>query len=341
MRQLVTIQKIKEIKPIDGADFIELATFEDIAWQCVVKKGEFTPGDLAAYFEIDGVLGNLPCYDFLGTNKRIRTRKFKSALSQGLALPLYDVLPKSDLYVDDWRVGDDLTVIASVTLYEPPVGRSGFNSGHSKGSFPSYLGISKTDETRIQSVPTVLDELRGKAYYITEKCDGTSGTFLYVDDEFMVCSRNLMLKDEGNDVYHQAANRYNLKDKLADYKHLVFQGEVVGPTIQGNKMGLLEIDVLMFNCYDLNEHRYLDMNEFIAACQKLELKTVPVMRYGNDFNYTVDELLLLAEGKYIGTKNEREGIVVRPSHEIYSERLHGRLSFKVISNKFLLKGGDD
>jgi hypothetical protein len=51
-------------------------------------------------------------------------------------------------------------------------------------------------------------------------------------------------------------------------------------------------------------------------------------------------LLKLAEGKYDGTSNEREGIVIRPRTVTYSPVLQGRLSCKAISNKYLLRGGD-
>ena len=48
----------------------------------------------------------------------------------------------------------------------------------------------------------------------------------------------------------------------------------------------------------------------------------------------------MAEGKYSGTNNEREGLVVRPRHETISPTLNGRLSFKMISNRFRLPAGE-
>jgi len=54
MRELATIQQIKEIHPIKDADFVELARI--MGWQCVVKKGEFKLGDYGVYFEIDSFL---------------------------------------------------------------------------------------------------------------------------------------------------------------------------------------------------------------------------------------------------------------------------------------------
>jgi hypothetical protein len=41
-----------------------------------------------------------------------------------------------------------------------------------------------------------------------------------------------------------------------------------------------------------------------------------------------------------GTKDEREGIVIRPQTETISTALGERLSLKAVSNRFLLKGGD-
>jgi len=54
VRKLVTIQEISEVKPIPGADFIELVVIK--GWQCVAKKGEFKPEDSCVYFEVDSYL---------------------------------------------------------------------------------------------------------------------------------------------------------------------------------------------------------------------------------------------------------------------------------------------
>ena len=50
-RKLASIRKVREIKPIEGADAIELAIVD--GWQCVAKKNEFKANDLCVYFEID------------------------------------------------------------------------------------------------------------------------------------------------------------------------------------------------------------------------------------------------------------------------------------------------
>jgi hypothetical protein len=50
----------------------------------------------------------------------------------------------------------------------------------------------------------------------------------------------------------------------------------------------------------------------------------------------MEQLLEKAKGKYPSGKH-REGIVIRPIKEAYSEILKGRLSFKVVNNDYLLK----
>ena len=51
MRKLASIRKIADIRPILDADAIEVAVVD--GWKVVVKKGEYSVGDLAVYIEID------------------------------------------------------------------------------------------------------------------------------------------------------------------------------------------------------------------------------------------------------------------------------------------------
>ena len=52
-RALAHIEKIEWIKPIEGADNIELIGV--LGWICIAKKGEFTVGQKAVYIEIDSL----------------------------------------------------------------------------------------------------------------------------------------------------------------------------------------------------------------------------------------------------------------------------------------------
>ena len=67
------------------------------------------------------------------------------------------------------------------------------------------------------------------------------------------------------------------------------------------------------------------------------LETVVRGADAEGFEHALERWLELARGLYAGTKNRKEGIVVRPLVESHSATLAGRLSFKVINNDFLLK----
>ena len=84
------------------------------------------------------------------------------------------------------------------------------------------------------------------------------------------------------------------------------------------------------------------LDERMRFAHERDLRTVPVEAIveggaAERFEHTLERWLSLATGVYAGTKNRKEGVVVRPLVGRRSETLGGRLSFKVISNEFLLK----
>ncbi len=110
--------------------------------------------------------------------------------------------------------------------------------------------------------------------------------------------------------------------------------------IQKNPLGLKEKTLFVFNVFDVREARYLGHDETRQMLARLELPAVDVIELGETFDHSQASLLTLAEGKYPGTNNEREGIVIRSQREMHSLALGGRMSFKAISNRFLLKESD-
>ena len=86
MRKLASIRKILNIRPIVGADMIEVATVDN--WNVVVKKDEFKIGDLVVYFEIDSFLPIRDEFEFLRKNS-YKKLSFLSELSIYLLFYLY------------------------------------------------------------------------------------------------------------------------------------------------------------------------------------------------------------------------------------------------------------
>jgi RNA ligase (TIGR02306 family) len=185
--------------------------------------------------------------------------------------------------------------------------------------------------------------MAGRELYVTTKLDGTSATFFRdADGAFVACSRNWALTPGENHPWRLAA-RYDLPARLPP--DFAIQGEICGPGIQKNRLGLPAADLFVFSVYDVRGARFLDYEPFVAFCAEHGLRTVPIERVvrgaaAASYRHDLDGWLEAARGLYVGTKQRKEGIVVRPLVEAPSAVLGGRLSFKVINNDFLLKDED-
>jgi len=334
MRSLVTIQKVKKISAIPDSDFLELAHI--MGWQCVVKKGEFQEGDLGVYYEVDSFLPLDDRYEFLRTSSyrenadngigfRIRTAKMRGQLSQGLFLPL-EKFPE----LEGCGEGSDVTEKLNVKKWYIP--ESSNPGGTIIGERPH--GIPASDEIRLQSALELLDQLKGKPYYITTKMDGTSGIVYYIDGKIGCCSRNKEIRDEETALYWMPVYKYGLKEKLAKLgKNIVLTGEICGPGIQKNKLRLSEVEWQVFDVKDWDAQRYLPYDQACKVCDDLGLSRVPLEERGENFDYTLEQLLEKAKGKY-PSGLDKEGIVVR---DLMAPKA---ISFKVLNNDALLKEKD-
>ena len=92
---LATIEVIKDIQPIEGADRIDVATV--LGFKSVVKKGEYQIGDKIIFVRPDALLKRAEWNKFVwpkddnnpdGAPIRIICRRFKKTISQGLILPI-------------------------------------------------------------------------------------------------------------------------------------------------------------------------------------------------------------------------------------------------------------
>src|SRR5262249_36117405 len=132
-----------------------------------------------------------------------------------------------------YSIGDDVSEATGIKKYEKPVPAN--LAGKVKGGFPGWL--TKTDEPNLRSYPEALAEFVGRRCVITQKLDGTSGTFYLREGVFGVCSRNLELKEDETSAFWRAAREYHLREALStldgDY---AVQGEVHGEGIQSNHM---------------------------------------------------------------------------------------------------------
>ena len=375
-RKLASIRRIADIQPIEGADAIVVATVD--GWKVVVKKDEFTVGDLAVYLEIDSWVphelapflskGQEPRVYNGVKGERLRTIKLRGQVSQGLLLKTDQLVfatetksigPDSSAVLRVEKLdheGADLTELLGIQKWEAPIPAQ--LQGQAAGTFPTSL-IPKTDQERIQNCfgeiqkrakrfatekvwnaetqtleehPVVVPEdFKEPTYEVTMKLDGSSCTIFRWEGELRVCSRNLELKinDENKDNTF-VAMALKIGDKIPN--GFAFQGEVMGPGIQGNREGFTEHKFFVFDIFDIRNHEYLAPAKRREIRRTFGLDHVPVL--GTDWKApaSVEEGLSLAEGPSINHK-VREGLVWKCNED-------PSFSFKTISNAFLLKGGD-
>ena len=340
MRKMATIRKIDSIRDIPGADSIECCTLG--GWNVVTRKGEYTAGDLAVYCEIDSFIPTTiapfltkPGHyakTFEGVEgERLRTMKLRGQLSQGLLLNLDQVIPETHSFGE----GADVSEYLGITKYEAPIPAA--LAGEVKGMFPSV--IPKTDQERIQNLSVELEQWKTEnlTWEVTEKLDGSSMTVYIIDGEVGVCSRNLDLKPNEDNSLWATAYKNEIDVKLIQsLSNLAIQGELVGNGIQGNMYKMRGQDFYVYDIYDIDAGRYFTPAERVAYCKAWDIKHVPVFK--SAFMLTTEsvaDLLKMAEAKSVMgdiTGPEQEGLVYK-----CNER---QVSFKAISNKFLLKGGE-
>ena len=131
-RELAYVVKIDGILPIDGADRVEIAQVG--GWRIMVKKGQFTVGDLAIYFEIDSKVPEKEPFLFLKDKHfKIKTQKYfkGTVISQGLLMAPEDFGWNVESFQSgegtlvikakgkDYLEGDFLTKDLEVTYYDP------------------------------------------------------------------------------------------------------------------------------------------------------------------------------------------------------------------------------
>lgn len=381
-RSLAHIEKVHNIRPIEGADFIEQIGV--LGWNLIAKKGEFQDGDLCVYIEIDSLCpSDNEAFAFLEKKHyKVKTMKMKGTVSQGLALPI-SMLPSKK-----YEVGQDVTNILKITKIEEDYSNGEIDEEQKlkkknakflkkpfikflmkytvsrkvilylisitnriqkkfrkkKHGFPSW--VIKTDETRIQNMPFILDSK--ETFTVTEKLDGTSATYTMRRKssinkgkyDFLVCSRNVLQSTPDkkcyydDNVYWEMAHKYNIEETLRKImfdnglEYITLQGEIIGESIQKNKYNIKGRDFYAFNLL-ISERGRLNSEQAKKTLEPFGIKFVPILDVDFKILPTIEKMVELADGTSVLYPTEREGLVFRNKDS--------SISFKAISNKFLLK----
>lgn len=372
-RKLASLKVVQEVTPIEKADSLELVRVG--GWKCVAKIGEFKPGDVAVYFEVDSLLPlDNPLFAFLeGRNEytveekqysRLRTMKMRGQLSQGLAIPLYGFQfaeELSDLIADEVldlgitnntfiEFGQDaldkfdLTEKLGILKYEKP-SKGEFVGTKTGASNPFPHFIPKTDQERVQNI-NLKRALEGLTFEETMKMEGSSITVWVNDDGVGVASRNLTVQEplffihEPDNSFTRAVVLHKVDVKLLAYKartgrNIALQGELMGPGIQGNIEQFEDLNIFFFDVFDIATGKYLLPADRREVIAELGLTHAPVLDTLVAFPVDVSVDEILLLAEGPSVVAKQREGVVFKSNEY--NRYGEVFSFKAINNKYLLK----
>lgn len=301
-RELAYVVKVDEIRPIKGADRVEVAIVN--GWHIMVRKDQFKPGDLAVYFEIDSKVPAEEPFMFLEPKHfKIKTQKYfkGTVISQGLLMSFEDFGWEKDAY----KLGDFLTQklkvtyaveednarkASSVDKYKKMAQRHGKLFSHQpfrwlmrrtwgkkilflffgktsdkKTGWPAW--VAKTDEERVENMPWIFDNK--SPFVATEKIDGTSTTFTmkrgkFGKNDFYVCSRNVVFDKPDKNCFYDTNVYIEMAEKY-DIEKILESILTDDPTLDWVTLqGETYGAGIQKRDYGLKEHRFAGFN-FITS----------------------------------------------------------------------------
>jgi RNA ligase (TIGR02306 family) len=335
---------IGEIRPIEGADNIELAIVN--GWHAITKKGEYEVGNKVVIATTDAVIP-VELSDLMGVTgylrkgQRVRTVKLRGVYSECLLIPFKYLSPRS--LESNVNEGHDMMEILGITKYEPPVKMVEMSVGGRKFKYhqnPNFHVYYKFPN--LKNAPEMFNE--EDEVVITRKLHGTNArygivrkkklSFLdhvrkffgakWVEYEYVYGSHNVEKGSDSQgfystDVWRTIADTYDIKSKLWKLVKetgdttvlgdgIILYGEIYGHGIQKNyEYGLNDIKFAGFDV-ELNG-QYLHYDGEKEIFESLDLPIVEVLYQGLWSKEEQDKHVF---GNMIeGTKVPHEGVVVK------------------------------
>lgn len=365
-RAMARMVKVDSVEPIEGADRIMAARVG--GWTVVVGKGDFEPGDLAVYFEIDSFLpvddrryekfAERGVKDMVingGVKKGhvLRTVRLRGVYSQGLLMRPQDVLPESipEYAYEKMRENKvNLNGLCGVCEYDP-IRTTDQGNMHILRKYDQWVA-PRTSAERIQNVSEeVFDIIKKTDYIASVKVDGTSVTMLKDPryDKVRVFSHNNELATDGGfgQQVYEYAKEHGYVDWMDRNPGMTIQCETCGPKINGNRLGLTRMKLYVFSLWDTNGCHYCDPYHYddgaLDPCCTPELLTFDL----NEFDTTIGLIDWVdgIRGKVVKDRLD-EGVVIHilgagsatdDEWRMLQNELGAQMQVKCISRKYLLK----
>jgi RNA ligase (TIGR02306 family) len=300
------------LEPHPNADSLSLVRVFD-HYVCAVRTEDWKDRTLGAYCPPDSVMPDLPEYAFLQGHFRIKAKKLRGVVSQGLLIPAPEGV----------AVGDDVAERLGILHYDPPVR---FLMGQD-GPPPPMAGPHYDIENWFRYgnlIPA------GVEVEITEKLHGTNFRATWQTGKIWVAARSRYRKPSAESLYWQALEDNPWLLELAQSRpNAIFYGEIFG-CVQDLKYGAPnERLIRVFDVFE--DGRFLDVGARNGIVP--ENRRPPVL-YSGPYADSRVEAFLNGPSVFPGAKNLREGIVIRPLSETFNAEI-GRVILKAVSPLYL------
>jgi RNA ligase (TIGR02306 family) len=338
---------INEIKPIVGADNIELAVVG--GWNCITQKGVQNVGDVVIIATTDAVIpeslsDEIGVTSYLRKGGRVRTVKLRGTYSECLIIPDKHLHGRATIGDWDLQEGSDCMHIFGIVKFEPPVKMVQLSNGkkiryqtnpnfHVYYKFPNLKNVPDmfTEEDEVE----ITRKIHGTnaRYGIVKKIklsfwDNVKDFFGFGDKwnwyEFVVGSHNVEKGSDSNgfydtNVWYDIEKKYDIKSKLWKYVQLsepdligdgiTLYGEIYGAGIQkGYEYGLKEIEFVGFDVKQNGEYLSTEVVNTLIE-DVLDLPYVEILYKGNWSQEVQDKFVFNNNIK--DTKVPEEGIVIK------------------------------
>ncbi len=318
----VKVVEISELKPIPGADAIELVPIGN--WQAIVKKGQFKVGDKGVYIEPDYVVDTTrPEFAFLDSHERtvdhkhrLKAVRMKGVLSLGLLIPL-------PYTVKAMQVGDNVMEALNIERYVPEVTR------HEELTYEEQPG-GYTDKFDIESLNNYDWFTPGMEVIVTEKLEGANAKYRYQNGRFFRGSRSMWM-NEGMHLWKQCSELHPwIEAWCRRYEDYTIYGEIYGNMRKCMKYGREDIQFAAFAALT-PQGNWVNQPELFLG-PGIE-HTPPVLYIGPYFEGLKElaEQDSMVAGAPAGHK--REGIVIVPKVERRTAS-GDRLILKHVSSRY-------
>ncbi len=361
----VRVVQITNIAKLANSDNLSLTNIDD--YPVIIRTGEFSIGDKAVYIPVDSVVPNEDKYAFLAGNFRIKAKRLRGTFSMGLLIKYPDnsweigQLVHKELGITKYipraeKIAGENNSYSNrfkkypwyKKLYYTLAGLRPKTKIKGSNLIPEYTDLDSL--RKYKNLFTDEDEV-----CITIKQHGTNARYCWFNNKFWVGSHHTFKNVESEPIgyawwrlwrrirgkglkastpamnwWQEAAQRYDLENKLRDYPNYIFFGEVYGDKVQRNFPYDCEpnqVKFRVFDIYNIDLKEYLTWSNVVHFCKIIGLDTVIEVYTGF---YDPEVVANLSNGPDpLNPKHTREGVVVKTLS-------NPRKILKLVGNDYLL-----